>query len=67
MTVSESERQRILADEERRRRTELSDRMRKLGRSRSPKKRRAAQQSIKKALEARWGKPFRTIKAKRPR
>jgi hypothetical protein len=58
MTVTEAERQKILDDERERQRRELSERMRKLGKVRSPKKRAAVINNLKAAHEARFGRPY---------
>lgn len=60
--MDEQEKQRVIAealakDAEKRKR-ELSDRMRKLGKSRSPKKRAAVINNLKAAHEARFGRPY---------
>ena len=62
MTVTEEEKQRILAADAEKRRKELSDRMRKMGKSRSAKKLKAVRNSIKKAQAARWQKQIGTVK-----
>jgi len=51
MNVSEEERQEII-------RRHYSEKMARLGRSRSSKKRKAAQRNVKIAQAARWGKPL---------
>lgn len=56
MTVTEEERKRIEQELLAKQKRELSERMAKLGRSRSPKKRRAVLQNIKKAQAAKRGK-----------
>lgn len=56
MTVSEQERQKIEADLIAKQKRALSERMAALGRSRSPKKRRAVLKNIKKAQAAKRGK-----------
>jgi len=53
MTVSDVERQRIIAEIEAKQRAELSEKMRQLGRSKSAAKRRAARKNVKKASQAR--------------
>ena len=62
MTISEAERQRVIAEHDQQKKVELSARMSALGRSRSPKKLRAAQANIQKALEKKYGKKFRRKK-----
>lgn len=64
MTVTEEERKKIEQELIAKQKRELSERMAKLGRSRSPKKRRAVLQNIKKAQAAKRGK---LVPAKRPR
>ena len=56
MTVTEQERQKIEAELIAKQKRALSERMAALGRSRSPKKRRAVLQNIKKAQAAKRGK-----------
>lgn len=56
MTVSDEERKRIEQELLAKQKRELSERMAKLGRSRSPKKRRAVLKNIKKAQAAKRGK-----------
>jgi hypothetical protein len=58
MTITEAERQRIIEEERERARQELRERMSKLGRSRSAKKRKAVQNNIKAAHEAKYGRPY---------
>lgn len=58
MTVTETERQRILDEERERARQELRAKMSKLGKSRSPKKRAAVINNLKAAHEARFGRPY---------
>lgn len=65
MTVSEAEKQKILAEYEEKKRKELSERMRKLGKIRSPKKRKANRESIKIAQAARWNKQIGNVKPPR--
>jgi len=55
--------QKVLAEAEEKRKQELSERMRKLGQSRSPKKIRAARKTIQIALAAR-GYPKKKRKKK---
>jgi hypothetical protein len=62
MTVTEEERQKILEDFKAKQKRELSERMAKLGRSRSPKKRRAVLKNIKKAQAAKRGKLMPRVK-----
>jgi hypothetical protein len=47
----------IIAEHEKKRQ-ELSERMRKLGKSRSAKKRSSSQNNIKAAHEAKYGRPY---------
>jgi hypothetical protein len=56
MTVSEEERKKIESDLLAKQKRALSERMAALGRSRSPKKRRAVLKNIKKAQAAKRGK-----------
>ena len=62
MTVTELEKQRILDEFKAKQKQELSARMAKLGRSRSPKKRRAVLKNIKKAQAAKRGKLLPRLK-----
>jgi heme exporter protein D len=62
MTVTEAERQKIIQDIEEKRKRELSEKMRALGKIRSVKKRRAALKNVKKAQAAKWGKKFPGLK-----
>jgi hypothetical protein len=64
MTITEQEKQQIIDEHEAKRKRELSARMSKLGRSRSPKKRKAVTANLKKALEKKWGKKFTKIGGK---
>lgn len=56
MTVTDEERRKIVDELLLKQKRELSARMSKLGRSRSPKKRRAVLKNIKKAQAAKRGK-----------
>jgi hypothetical protein len=58
MTVTEAEKQRILYEYEQKKKKELSERMAKLGRTRSAKKRKAALRNVKIAQAARFGRPL---------
>lgn len=62
MTVSDEERKRIEQELIAKQKRALSERMAALGRSRSPKKRRAVLQNIKKAQAAKRGKLIRVKK-----
>jgi hypothetical protein len=62
MTVTEEERKQIEAKLLAKQKLELSIRMAKLGRSRSPKKRRAVLKNIKKAQAAKRGKLLPRVK-----
>lgn len=57
MTVSDEERKAIIKEYEDKKKKELSARMAKMGRSRSPAKRRAVMKNLKVALAARLGRP----------
>jgi hypothetical protein len=57
MTVTEEERRAIIKEYEEKKKKELSARMAKMGRSRSPKKRRAVMKNVKLAQAARLGRP----------
>jgi len=62
MTVTEEERQRILAEYEAKKKKEHSDRMRRMGKVRSKKKLRTQRENIKKAQAARWNKQIGKVK-----
>jgi hypothetical protein len=66
--MDEQEKQRIIADTEARleakRKRELSDKMRAMGRKRTAKKIAAGRRNIKLALATRWGKTIDGVKPK---
>jgi hypothetical protein len=65
MAVTELERRRIIDEHTQKVARELSQRMRELGKKRTPAKRAAALKNVKKAQAARWGRPYIEVKPRK--
>jgi len=65
MTITEAERERVIAEHRREEREKLRARMSRMGKSRSAKKRSASRRNMKVALATRWNKIIDGVRPKK--